>query len=115
MKKIMPNFKDEKDRLIAVMMIITSIFFSFIPSLIVTFFLKNYISENTNNIAKMFFNFELLLFLIALLFMIPIIGPILGFVLAPIMMIFNVIICIINLCALGKNSEIKIPVVYEFI
>ena len=115
MQKIMPNFKDETDKLITVAMIITSIFFSFIPALVTAFFLKNYTSESSNNIAKMFFNFELLLFLVALIFIIPIIGPILGFILGPIMMIFNVVICVINLCAVGKNSELKVPVPYEFV
>ena len=115
MKKIVPNFKDETDKLIVVAMTIASIFFSFIPALIVVFFLKNYTSESTNNIAKMFFNFELLLFLIALVFAIPIIGQILGLILGPVMMIFNVVICVINLCAVGKNAELKMPVPYEFI
>ena len=115
MKRFMPSFKDDKDKLITVVMIITSIFFSFIPALIVTFFLKIQISESTNNIAKMFFNFELLMFLIALIFALPIIGPILGFILGPIMMIVNVVFCVINLCAVGKGAEIKLPVPYEFI
>ena len=115
MKKIMPNFRGETDKLIIVAMIIASIFFSFIPALVVVFFLKDNTSESSNNIAKMFFNFELLLFLVALIFIIPIIGPILGFVLGPIMMIFNVIICVINLCAVGKNSELSVPVPYDFV
>ena len=115
MEKIMPSFKDEKDKLIIVAMIVTSIFFSFLPSLVVIFLLKDYVSESSNNIAKMFFNFELLLFLVALIFIIPVIGPILGFVLAPIMMILNVVICVINLCAVGKGSEIKLPVPYKFL
>ena len=55
------------------------------------------------------------LFLVALIFIIPVIGPILGFVLAPIMMILNVVICVINLCAVGKGSEIKLPVPYKFL
>ena len=115
MEKIMPSFKDEKDKLIIVAMIVTSIFFSFLPSLVVIFLLKDYVSESSNNIAKMFFNFELLLFLVALIFIIPVIGPILGFVLAPIMMILNVVICVINLCAVGKGSDIKLPVPYKFL
>ena len=115
MKKILPAFKDEKDKLIVVAMIITSIFFSFIPALIVAFFLKDFTSEASNSVAKMFFNFELLLFLVALIFIIPIIGPILGFILGPVLMIFNVVICVINLCAVGKGAELKVPVPYEFV
>ena len=115
MKKIMPEFKDEKDKVITVAMIIASIFFSFIPALVVVFFMKDYISESSANIAKLFFNFELLLFLLALIFIIPIVGQILGFVLGPIMMIVNVILCVTNLCAVGKGTEVKLPVPYEFI
>ena len=115
MEKIMPSFKDEKDKLIVVAMIIASIFFSFMPALVVVFFLKEFVSESSNNVAKMFFNFELLLFLVALIFIIPVIGPILGFILGPVMMILNVIFCVINLCALGKGSEIKLPVPYKFL
>jgi hypothetical protein len=115
MKKVMPQFKDEKDKLIIVAMIIASIFFSFLPALAVVFFLKDYISESSNAVAKMFFNFELLLFLVALIFIIPIIGQLIGLLAGPIMMILNVVICIINLCAIGKGSEVKVPVPYEFL
>ena len=115
MEKIMPSFKDEKDKLIVVAMIIASIFFSFLPALVVVFFLKEFVSESSNNIAKMFFNFELLLFLISLIFVIPVVGWILGTILGPLMMIFNVIICIINLCAVAKGAETKVPVGYEFV
>ena len=115
MKKIMPIFKDEKDKLITVVMIISSMFLIFIPSLLVVLFGKSYVSESSYEISKAFFNFELLLFLISLIFAIPVIGWFLGVFLGPIMMILNVIICVINLCAVAKNSETKIPVKYEFI
>ena len=115
MKKIMPTFSDEKDKLIAIVMITTSIFFSFIPSLVVIFGAKKYVSESTVNVAKLLFNFELLLFLLALLFLVPIIGQILGFICAPIMMIFNAIMCLINLCSVGKGEEVKLPQPYQFL
>ena len=115
MKNIMPVFKDEKDKIIAVGMIITSMFFVFVPALLVVLFGKNYVSESTYEISKAFFNFELLLFLVSLIFVIPVFGWILGIILGPIMMIFNVIICIINLCAVAKGSETRVPVGYEFV
>ncbi len=115
MKTVMPQFKDEKDKLIIVAMVIASIFFSFLPALAVVFFLKDYISESSNAVAKMFFNFELLLFLVALIFIIPIVGQLIGLLAGPIMMILNVVICIINLCAIGKGAEVKVPVPYEFL
>ena len=115
MKKIMPVFKDEKDKLITVAMIIASMFLVFVPSLLVVLFGRNYVSENSYAISKAFFNFELLLFLVSLIFVIPVIGWFLGIILGPIMMILNVIICVINLCAVAKGAETNIPVKYEFV
>ena len=115
MKRIEPVFKDDKDKLITLAMIVCSLFFIFIPSLIVIFIPKQYISETTYEISKAFFNFELLMFLISLFFMIPIIGWLAACFVAPIMMILNVIIVVINLCALAKKDTIKVPVLYEFI
>ncbi len=115
MNKFVPTFKDDRDRLITIAMFISTIFFIFFPSLIVVFIPKDYISESTYNIAKALFNFELLLFLISLLFLIPIIGWIVGFIVAPLLMILNVIIIIINLCAIAGNKELKIPEPYKFI
>lgn len=115
MKKIMPVFKDDTDKIITVAMIVASMFFIFVPALVVILFLKDKISENSYQISKMFLNFELLLFLISLIFAVPVIGWILGVVLGPLMMIFNIIICVIGLCAVVKSAEVKVPVPYEFI
>ena len=89
MRRFNPEFKDDKDRLITLAMLIASMFFIFVPSLVVIFIPKNYISETTYEVAKTLFNFELLLFLISLLFVIPIIGWIVGFIVAPILMIWR--------------------------
>ncbi len=115
MKTIVPAFKDDKDKLITLAMVITSLFFIFIPALIVVFIPKQYISESTYEIAKAFFNFELLMFLITLFFMVPIIGWLAACFIGPILMILNVIIVVINLCALAKKDTLKVPVFYEFI
>ena len=115
MKNFTQQFKDDKDRLITLDMFITSMFFVFIPSLIVIFIPKDYISESSYEIAKALFNFELLLFLISLLFIIPIIGWIAGFIVAPILMLWNVFVIIINLCAFASGKELKIPEYYKFI
>ncbi|MBE7710647.1 MAG: hypothetical protein E7Z92_00760 [Cyanobacteria bacterium SIG31] len=115
MKKILPVFKDERDRAIAVTIIILSMFLFFIPSLLGVLFLKEQLSESAYAVVKAFFNFELMLFLVSLLFVIPIIGWILAFILTPLMMILNVIIAILALCAIAKNTEVKVPVWYEFI
>ena len=47
MRRFNPEFKDDKDRLITLAMLIASMFFVFVPSLIVIFIPKNYISETT--------------------------------------------------------------------
>ena len=115
MKQFAPAFKDDKDRLITLGMLIGSIFFIFIPALIVVFVPKDYISESTYEIAKTLFNFELFLFLISLLFMVPIIGWIVGFIVAPLLAIWNIVIIVIDLCAIAGNNPIKIPEPYKFI
>ena len=115
MKKILPVFKDERDKIFTVTVIILSMFLFFVPSLLAVLFLKEQLSENAYLIVKSIFNFELLLFLISLLFMIPILGWILAALLSPLMMILNVIICVINLCAVAKGAEVKVPALYEFI
>ena len=115
MKKILPVFKDEREKAITVTIIILSMFLFFIPSLLGVLFLKEQLNESAYSVIKAFFNFELMLFLVSLLFVIPIIGWILAFVLTPLMMILNVVIGILALCSFAKNTEIKIPVWYEFI
>lgn len=96
-------------------MIIASMFLVFVPALLVVLLLKDKISENSYQIVKMFLNFELLLFWVSLIFAIPVIGWLLSAILGPLMMIFNVAICVINLCAIAKVVEVKVPVLYEFI
>ena len=115
MKRVTPSFKDDTDRLLVVGMLIASIFFTFIPSLLLVLFGKERISESSYEITKNVFNFELFLFLAALIFIIPIIGWLLSIILAPLMIIFNVIIMIINLCAISESRETKIPVWYTFL
>lgn len=115
MKEIQAVFKDDRDRVITLAMLITTMFFIFVPSLIVIFIPKQYISESTYEIGKTLFNFELLLFLISLLFLVPIIGWIAGFIVAPILYIWNIVIIVINLCAMAGDGKIKIPEYYKFI
>ena len=112
---IMPVFKDDQDKIIVVAMFVASLFLVFIPALIVMLFLKNQVSENSYAIAKGLLNFELLLFLISLLFFVPVIGWLLGAIAGPLMMIFNAIIVVLSLISIAKSSEVKIPAFFEFI
>ena len=115
-KKIAPKFNDETDKVIIIGMFVASILpLLFIPPLLVVFLMKERISEETFQIAKAYFNFELLLFLITLIFILPVIGWIARISLYPIIYILNIVIIVINLCAIAKEVDIKIPVPYEFI
>lgn len=114
--KIVPSiFASDRDKIIAVTMSILTLFFMFVPALLVVFLLKEYVSENTYQLAKALLNLELLLFLISLFFAIPIIGWALGIFMAPLICIFNVVLVIIILGKISKGEDIKIPVPYEFI
>ncbi len=115
MKKIFPQFKNDTDRIIIVGMLVLSMFTLFIPSLIVILLLKDYLSEQSYQIAKSIFNMELLFFLISLIFAIPIIGWIIGIIAGPIIGIINVVVIILALCSIAKQSEVKIPVLFEFV
>ncbi len=115
MQILVPEFKDDKDRLITIGMILTSAFLSFVPSLIVIFIPKEYISESTYQIAKAFFNFELTLFIISLFTIIPIIGWICGIFILPIVMIVNVIVILLCIINISKNNQFKVPEIFKFI
>lgn len=114
--KIVPSvFNDDRDKLAAVAVVLCSMFFSFLPGLVVLLFLKEKVSANTYEISKGFFNFELLLFLISLIVVIPLIGWIAGAILIPVMAIFNIVIIVIDLCAIAKGAEVKVPEWFSFL
>jgi len=115
MKEISPVFNDDNDKIIVVVMFVLSIFCVCIPALVVMLLLKDKISENSYLMAKALFNFELLLFLISLIFVIPIIGWILGFILTPIMILWNTIVIVMALCAIAKQVVVKLPDTYAFV
>lgn len=115
MKVITPEFKDDTDKIIVLAMLVLSIFMICIPPLVVILLLKNQITENSYAIAKAIFNMELLMFLISLLFLIPIIGTLLGLLLGPVMLIINTIVIVLAICNIAKNTDIKIPSTYDFI
>lgn len=115
MTKIMPAFRNEDDRIITIAVILTSIFFVFIPSLIAILCLKDKLSDEACGIIKSIFNFELFIFIISLFFMIPIIGWFAGFFITPVLAIWNAIVMIIALCSIAKGKEVSVPVPYEFL
>ncbi len=113
--KIMPEFNDDTDKIIMLIMIICTVFCAFISPLVVILFLKKYISEPSYLIAKAFLNFELLLTLISLIFIIPIIGWLAALFVGPILYIWNFIVVVLSVCAIVKKSEVSVPTPYEFI
>lgn len=123
MEKFVPEFKDDNDRMIMIIMIIASIFFMFVPPMVVSLALKDQISESSYNISKAFLNFEILLLIVSLIFviicMVPIIGWIVGFVLGSIVWtviwIFNVVIVLMAVFAIAQNKEVQIPVWFKFV
>ena len=115
MTKIMPLFKNDDDRIITIAVFLTSVFFLFLPSLLVILCLKEKLSDEAYGIIKSVFNFELFLFIISLFFMLPVIGWIAGIVVAPLIAIWNILVMIIALCSVAKDKEVSIPVPYEFV
>ena len=115
MKNITTEFKDDIDRMITLAMFIITLFAGFIPSLIAIFISKKYISESTYEIAKPLFNFELLLFLVSLLCWIPFIGWLASLIIVPVILIWNTVIVVINLCSIAKENTAKLPEYFKFI
>ena len=115
MKKFLAECKDDNDKLILILMLVASFFLFCLPAFIVIVGLKKFISESTYNITKAIFNFELLLLLVTLSFLIPIVGWIVGALLGPIICIFNIIIITINIIAVARKTELYVPVWFEFL
>ena len=113
--EITPQFKDEQDKMIALATILASMFLFFIPALIVIVCAKEYVSESTYKISKAFFNFELFLFILSLVFIVPLIGFILKIIFLPLLILFNVIVVIYNVFNIAGNKKIKTPRNLEFI
>ena len=56
--KLLPEFKDDTDKIIMIAMVVFSLFASFISPLIVILALKQNITEQSYSIAKAFLNFD---------------------------------------------------------
>lgn len=123
MEKFMPEFKDDNDKLIMIAMFLSALIFMFISPLVVMLACKNVISETSYKIAKAFLNFELLLLIVSILFviisMIPVIGWIVGILIGGIfglaLYIVNVVIILMAVFAISQKQEVKIPVLFQFI
>ena len=114
-KKLMPEYKDDRDKIIMIAMAICSMFASFVSPLVVILALKQYITTESYEIAKAFLNFELFLALISLISVVPLIGWVAGMFLIPALYIWNVVVVVFAVCAFVKKSEVSVPVPYPFI
>ena len=112
MKVFVPAFKDDQEKMSLLVIVLLSLFFTCLPSLVMILFFKDKIGENIYPIIKALFNFELILFLALLLLTFI---PILGWLVNVVVLLFNLIVILQAVFAIGKNSEIKIPSWFEFI
>ena len=110
--KIMPEYKDDTDKIITILTAVCTIFCGFIAPLITVLLLKQYISYE---ISKSFLNFEIFLALISLIAIIPIFGWIAGIFIIPILYIWNILVAVLAVCAMVKKFEVSVPVPYAFI
>ena len=123
MEKFIPEFKDDNDKLIMMTMFLSALIFMFISPLVVMLACKNVISETSYKITKAFLNFEILLLIVSILFvivsMIPVIGWIVGILIGGIfglvLYIANVVIILMAVFAISQKQEVKIPVLFQFI
>ena len=113
--KIVPEYKDDTDKIITIMMAVCVLFASFISPLVVILALKEKITAQSYEITKAFLNFELFLALISLIAIVPVVGWIIGFILIPILYIWNILVVVFAVCALVKKTEVSVPVPYAFI
>ena len=113
--KIVPEYKDDTDKIIVISTAVCSLFVSFIAPLVTVLAFKKYITAQSYEITKAFLNYELFLALISLIAIIPILGWIIGAFLIPILYIWNVIVVVLAVCSLVKKTEVSVPVPYAFI
>ncbi len=117
METIMPLFKDENDKTIIIVSLILTIFFWFIPFLLVFLLMKDKLSENSVAITKAYLNFELLLFIISIgINLIPVIGQIIGIlIIFPLFILIGLIFPVWSLLSIANNQPVKVPVLIKFI
>ena len=113
--KIMPEYKDDTDKIITIITAVCTVFCSFIAPLITVLLLKQYLSSQSYEIAKAFLNFEIFLALISLIAIIPIVGWIAGMFIIPILYIWNVLVVVLAVCSMVKKTEVNVPIPYAFI
>lgn len=116
MTQIKPNFKDENEGNIVRLTALLTIFFSFIPGLVIYYAMPDSLSKESKEIIAEMVNFNIVGFLAILLCsviptigLVPIIGWLASAVVYPLVLIINIVIALQIL----NNSEVKIPVIFQ--
>ena len=114
---ITPNFQNQEEKNIvmgtlgvALLLGLTG-YLGLVAPLVVYFGMQNNLSSVGKEIIRRFSNFQIILFLIALILPFTVIGV----VLIPVVAIYGLIISILALLAIMNNDTVKIPVFVEFI
>ena len=123
MKSFSMEFKDDNEKVIVVGMILLAMVLSFISPLLVFFLFRDKISEKSYEFTKALLNFELLLFIICIIFciisFIPLIGwligAFLGWLFSAVIIIYNAVMMLLNIFKISDRKEAQLPVPYEFV
>ena len=115
MEVILPEFRDENDKNIAVIIAIFTILTGIIAPLIAFFALQSSTSVATNAISKALLNFELLMVICIVITMIPIIGWIAAILLVPFVTIAHLVVTIAVTIQVLNNKPVKIWTPIKFI
>jgi len=123
MREFTVEFKDDNEKIIIIGAILGAIILSFISPLVVFFFLRDKIGEKSYELIKALLNFELLLFIICIVFfiigLIPVIGWIiaafLGGLVGTVLFIYNAVILLFAVFSITDKKVAKLPVPYEFV
>ena len=114
---IPPSFKDQDEKNIVAGTIGVSLllgltgYLAVVPPLVVYFGMADKLSKNGKEIIRAFANFEIIICIVAFILLFTGIGVLL----VPLVAIFGLVYCILALLAVLNNTEVKIPVFFEFI
>lgn len=109
---IIPQFKDVNEGNIMRITGLLSIFFLFIPALVVYFAFPEGLSKESKEIVAELANFNIIAFVaIVACGFVPIIGWLASLFICPAVLIINIIIAV----QIVNNTEVKIPVILQII
>lgn len=109
---IIPKFKDVNEGNIMRITGLLSIFFLFIPALIIYFVFQEGFSKESKEIVVELVNFNIVAFIAFFICgIVPIIGWLASLVICPVVLIINIIIAI----QIVNGTEVKIPIILQLL